>query len=78
MEEAVRRSEVGEAPLGGVARERLLGAIIERRGIPAARGYVRALGAFIAELRVSRVTPGAAGRRAGGAGGPRRAGIPPR
>jgi hypothetical protein len=88
--EAVRRVGMPTPPvLGGLARERLLAAIVERHRAPegidgdAARseqerasgagggqpsrrpratpGYVRALGAFFAEVRVRRVTPGGLG-----------------
>jgi ATP-dependent helicase/DNAse subunit B len=58
LEEAVRRAGVREAPLGGLARERLLASIAERRGgdRPSA-GLVRALGALVAEMGVRRVSP---------------------
>jgi ATP-dependent helicase/DNAse subunit B len=54
--EAVRRAGVGEPVLGGLARERLLAAVAARPG-GARGGFVRALAALIAELRVRRVTP---------------------
>jgi ATP-dependent helicase/DNAse subunit B len=58
--EAVRRAGVGEAMLGGMARERVLEAIAARAGGRAGTsttGFVRALGEFVAELQVRRVTP---------------------
>ncbi len=54
--EAVRRAGVGAPVLGGLARERLLAAIAARPG-GGGRGFVRALAALLAELRVRRVTP---------------------
>ena len=55
--EAVHRAGVAEPLLGGLSRERVLVAILDRHGIPAAPGFVRALGDFIGELRVCRVGP---------------------
>jgi hypothetical protein len=52
--EAVRRSMVGGPVLDGLARERVLARIAPPG---ATHGFVRALGAFIAELQVRRVTP---------------------
>ena len=54
--EAVRRAGVGVPVLGGLARERLLAAIAARPD-GGRSGFVRALAALIAELRVRRVTP---------------------
>src|SRR4029077_20298476 len=56
--ELVRRAGVSEAVLGAFARERLFGALPSRAGAPPlARGFVRALADFLAELQVRRVTP---------------------
>jgi ATP-dependent helicase/DNAse subunit B len=56
--EAVRRAGIGDAVLGGLARERVIAALAGRAGLPGvAPGLVRALGEFIAELQVRRVTP---------------------
>jgi ATP-dependent helicase/DNAse subunit B len=55
--EAVRRGGIGEAVLGGAARERMLEALAARAGAPSAPGFVRALGEVLAELQARRVTP---------------------
>lgn len=52
--EAVQRAGAGGPVLGGLAREQALAAI---GGEQAARGFVRALAAFISELQVRRVSP---------------------
>jgi ATP-dependent helicase/DNAse subunit B len=54
--EAVRRGGIGAPVLGGLARERLLAAISARPD-GGGGGFVRALSALLAELRVRRVTP---------------------
>ena len=61
--EVVRRAGVREPVLGGLARERVLAAIAGRSSLAGggggvAPGLVRALGSFLAELQVRRVTPG--------------------
>jgi ATP-dependent helicase/DNAse subunit B len=61
--EAVTRAGVSEPVLSGLARERLLEALAARSPVAGAaapgvaHGLVRALGDFIAELQVRRVTP---------------------
>ncbi|MCW3027807.1 MAG: ATP-dependent nuclease subunit B-like protein, partial [Solirubrobacterales bacterium] len=56
--EAVRRAGISDAVLAGQARERLLAALASRAGLPAvAPGLVSALGEFLAELQVRRVSP---------------------
>jgi ATP-dependent helicase/DNAse subunit B len=56
--EAVRRAGVSQPLLAGLARERVLEKLASRaEGAPVARGLVRALGDFVAELQVRRVTP---------------------
>jgi ATP-dependent helicase/DNAse subunit B len=56
--EAVRRAGVSEPVLGAVARERVLEALASRAGSAAVGGgFVRALGDFVAELQVLRVSP---------------------
>ncbi|HWX98179.1 MAG TPA: PD-(D/E)XK nuclease family protein [Solirubrobacteraceae bacterium] len=56
--EAVRRARIDDTILAGLARERVLAALASRAGLPAvAPGFVRALGEFLAELQVRRVTP---------------------
>jgi ATP-dependent helicase/DNAse subunit B len=56
--EAVRRAGAGGPMLGGLARERVLAEISARDSRAAVTpGFVRALGAFVAELQVRRVTP---------------------
>src|SRR6202035_3995331 len=56
--EAVRRADVTQPLLGGLARERVLEALASRTGAPPlAVGYVRALGELFAELQVRRITP---------------------
>ena len=58
IEEAVRRAGVREAPLGGLARERLIAALLERQpAMRASPGLVHAVGALLAELQVRRVSP---------------------
>ena len=58
IEEAVGRAGVRQPVLGGLARERILGAIAApAEGVRATPGFIRALGAMFAELRVRRVTP---------------------
>lgn len=56
--EIVRRSGARDAPLGAIARERVLSALAARGGAPTPPGLVRALGELFAELQVRRVTPG--------------------
>jgi len=55
--EAVRRAGIGEAVIGGTAREQTLEAVAARAGAPSSPGFVRALGELFAELQVRRVTP---------------------
>ncbi|HWW89431.1 MAG TPA: PD-(D/E)XK nuclease family protein [Solirubrobacteraceae bacterium] len=56
--ETVRRAGVSEPVLAGLARERVLEAIATRAGSAAVgAGFLRALGDFVAELQVLRVTP---------------------
>jgi ATP-dependent helicase/DNAse subunit B len=56
--EAVRRAGVSEPLLGGLARERVLEALASRAGSAVvAAGFIRALGDFVAELQVLRVSP---------------------
>jgi ATP-dependent helicase/DNAse subunit B len=58
IEEAVRRAEVSEPVLAGLARERMLEALLKRAGgSEATPGLVGALGELFAELQVRRVTP---------------------
>jgi ATP-dependent helicase/DNAse subunit B len=58
IEEAVHRAGVGQALLGGLARRRILAALAAgESGRPAATGFVNALEALFAELRVRRVAP---------------------
>jgi ATP-dependent helicase/DNAse subunit B len=57
--EAAQRAGVGSPVLAGMARERVLEALAERAGIPASRGFVRALAELVSELQVQRVTPAA-------------------
>jgi ATP-dependent helicase/DNAse subunit B len=55
--EAVRRAGMSDAVLAGLGRERLLAALASRAGLPAvAPGLVSALGEFLAELQVRRVS----------------------
>ncbi len=60
--EAVRRAGIDEALLGAAARERVIEAIAARAGAQVSRGYVRALGEMLAELRLQRVTPARLGQ----------------
>lgn len=66
--EAVSRAEVRDPVLGSLARARVIRALVDRRdgeghdGVPAASGYVRALGEMFAELQVRRVTPARLGQ----------------
>src|SRR5205085_3030137 len=47
-----------DAVLGGLARERVLGMVASRAGVPAvASGFVRAVGELFGELQARRVTP---------------------
>jgi ATP-dependent helicase/DNAse subunit B len=55
--EAVRRAGAGGPVLRGLARERMLREIAVRDSPSVTPGFVRALGAFVAELQVRRVTP---------------------
>lgn len=57
--DVVSRAGVGSPLLGGVARERVLGVLAARAGVPATAGFVRALTDVLAELQVRRVTPAA-------------------
>jgi ATP-dependent helicase/DNAse subunit B len=59
LAEVIRRAGQPQRPLGRLARERLLAAVAEQAlPAPATAGYVRALGALIAELEAERVSPG--------------------
>jgi ATP-dependent helicase/DNAse subunit B len=56
--EAIRRAAIEEPVLGSLARERVLEVLASRAGgPPVAAGMLRALGDFLAELQVRRVTP---------------------
>ena len=58
IEEVVGRADVQEPTLTGMARERVIAAILERAGAERATpGHVRGLGALFADLQVRRVSP---------------------
>ena len=62
IEEVVHRAGAGEAAFGGLGRERLIAALLERHGaLGGAVGYspglVGAAGALLGELQVQRVSP---------------------
>ena len=57
IEELVLRAGIREPVLGGLARERLIGALAACGGEHGRPGLRRALGELFAELQVSRVTP---------------------
>jgi ATP-dependent helicase/DNAse subunit B len=58
IEEAVRRAGVREPALGGLGRERLIEALLERdTAMRPSPGLVHAAGALLAELQVRRVSP---------------------
>jgi ATP-dependent helicase/DNAse subunit B len=62
IEEVVHRAGASQAPFGGLGRERLIAALLERHGgLGGAVGYspglVAAAGALLAELQVQRVSP---------------------
>ena len=57
IEELVRRAGIREPVLGGLARERLIAAVVGAGGEPPRPGFVRALCELFAELRLARVQP---------------------
>ncbi|HEY8583759.1 MAG TPA: hypothetical protein VIL49_12455, partial [Capillimicrobium sp.] len=69
LREIARRAGVGAEPLGRLARERVVGAVLARAELDALApsaatpGFARAAGSFFGELEVARVDPG---RLAGG------------